>query len=108
MHNAQSMLSQGNLLRTRLEISQQAKFSGFQRRLRPVTHTQLAQNGAEVVLDGAAREVEGFANLAIGSSTCQQGQDLPLALCQLRHVASANERRSDRSRHCGCDGQRGE
>src|SRR5258708_9164571 len=31
---------------------QQAEFSGFQGRLRPVAHPQLAQDVAEVVLDG--------------------------------------------------------
>src|SRR5258708_28929047 len=73
---------------------QQAEFSGFQGRLRPVAHTQLAQDVAEVVLDGATGDVEGLADLAIGSATRQQGQDLPLPLGQLRHVAPADERRS--------------
>src|SRR5260221_10547858 len=73
---------------------QQAEFSGFQGRLRPVAHPQLAQDVAEVILDGAAGNVEGLADLAIGSPTRQQGQDLPLALGQLRHVAHTDERRS--------------
>src|SRR5215472_2365771 len=58
---------------------QQAEFSGFEGRLRPVAHPQLAQDVAEVVLDSATGDVEGFADLTIGSPTPQQGQDLPLA-----------------------------
>jgi hypothetical protein len=50
---------------------QQAEFSGFEGRLRPVAHPQLAQDVAEVVLDGAAGDVEGLADLAIGSPTSQ-------------------------------------
>src|SRR5216684_2468078 len=87
---------------------QQAEFSGFQGRLRPVAHTQLAQDVAEVILDGAAGDVERLADLAIGSATRQQGQDLPLALGKLRHVAHTDERRSGGSDHCGLDGCRGE
>src|SRR5215831_13602435 len=83
---------------------QQAEFSGFEGCLRPVAHPQLAQDVAEVVLDGAAGDVEGLADLAIGSPTPQQGQDLPLALSQLRHVAPADECRSGRSDQCGLDG----
>src|SRR5260221_6114865 len=78
---------------------QQAEFSGFEVRLRPVAHPQLAQDVAEVVLDGATGDVEGLADLAIGSPTRQQGQDLPLALGQLRHLAPADERRGGRSSH---------
>src|SRR6266566_5440668 len=87
---------------------QQAEFSGFQGRLRPVAHPQLAQDVAEVILDGAAGDVEGLADLAIGSPTRQQGQDLPFALGQLRHVAHTDERRSGGSDHCGLDGCRRE
>ena len=50
---------------------QQAEFSGFEGRLRPVAHPQLAQDVAEVVLDGASCDVEGLADLAIGSPTRQ-------------------------------------
>ena len=73
---------------------QQAEFSGFQGRLCAVAHPQLAQDVAEVILDGATGDVEGLADLAIGSPTRQQGQDLPLALGQLRRAAHADERRS--------------
>src|SRR6516225_6988467 len=101
--------SQQRRARTAINASlQQAEFSGFQSRLRPVAHPQLAQDVAEVVLDGAAGDVEGLADLAIGSPTPQQGQDLTLALGQLRHVAHAGECRSGRSDHCGLDGGRGE
>src|ERR1051326_3709928 len=62
---------------------QQPKFSGFQSRLSTVAHPQLAQNVAEVVLDGAPCYVEGLTDLAIGSATCKQSQDLSLALGQL-------------------------
>src|SRR5215469_10344778 len=87
---------------------QQAEFSGFQGCLRPVAHPQLAQDVAEVVLDGATGDVEGLADLTIGSPTCQQGQDLPLALSQLRQVAPAGEHRGGRSGHRRLDGGRGE
>src|SRR5438128_2320194 len=87
---------------------QQAEFSGFQGRLRPVAHPQLAQDVAEMVLDGAPGDVEGLADLAIGSPTRQQGQDLPLALSQRRKLAHADERRGGRSDHGGFDGGRGE
>src|SRR6266536_6189410 len=84
---------------------QQAEFSGFQSCLSPIAHPQLAQNVAEVVLDGATGDVEGLADLAIGSPTRQQGQDLPLALGQLRPVAPADERGSGGSDHGGLDGR---
>src|SRR5258708_14857115 len=76
---------------------QEAEFSGFEGRLRPVAHPQLAQDVAEVVLDGPTGDVEGLADLAIGSPTRQQGQDLPLALGQRRKLAPAGERREGRS-----------
>src|SRR5260221_7764978 len=87
---------------------QQAEFSGFEGRLRPVAHPQLAQDVAEVVLDGATGDVEGLADLAIGSPTRQQGQDLPLALGQRRKLAPAGERREGRSGYGGFNGCRGE
>lgn len=59
---------------------QQAEFSGFECSLRPVAYPQLAQDIAEVILDGAACDVEGFADLTIGSATRKQGQNLALAL----------------------------
>lgn len=48
---------------------QQAEFSGFQGRLRPVAHSQLAQDIAEVILNSAAGDEEGLADLTIGSPT---------------------------------------
>jgi len=65
---------------------QEAKFSGFECRLRSIAHTQLAQDVAEVVLDRAAGDRERLADLVMGSSTCQQSQDLPLPLGQLEHI----------------------
>src|SRR6266699_1366166 len=87
---------------------QQAKFSGFQSRLSTVAHPQLAQDVAEVVLDGATGDVEGLTDLAIGSATCKQSQDLSLALGQLGKLAHTDEGGGGRSSHCGLDGCRGE
>ena len=54
-----------------------------------------------MVLDGAARDVECLANLAIGSAASQQGEDLLLPLGQLRQVAYTGKCRMSRCGHRG-------
>jgi hypothetical protein len=63
----------------------QARSEGHARGLNPVGDTELAENGADVALDGALRHEQRGAYVRIGHSLAQQRQHLPLPVGQRGH-----------------------
>ena len=59
--------------------SNDAQFSGFERRLRAVTHAQFSQDARQVILHRAHGDDQVISNLLVAGSLAEQAEDLQFA-----------------------------